>query len=239
MRIGIIAALPGELKPLVRRWPKMPVARGSGIAMWQTERNGNEVVAVCAGIGGAAARRAFVAAEFAGSLDMVLSVGWAGALTDSDNLSPVTTEIIDAQTGERFSLTEGNRKLRLVTTIQVADAAEKRRLAASYGAVAVDMEAATVARLAQMRGIPMCCFKAISDGLDANLPDLNPFIDVDGKLKIASLLAHVAVRPQYWGPLVEMGRRSARASRALAKTIELFLSDPNVERWNRQGGAKA
>jgi adenosylhomocysteine nucleosidase len=222
MRIGIIAAIPGELKPLVRGWVKMPVARGSGIAMWQTERNGHEVVAVCAGMGAAAARRAFTAAEFAGSLDMVLSVGLAGGLTGSQ-IQPTMDEIIDAQTGERFRLSEGPQ--RLVTTVQVADAAEKRRLRVAYGAVAVDMEAATVARLAQMRDIPMHCFKAISDGPDTRLPDINQFIDVDGKMRMAAFLAHVALRPQYWGSLIEMGGRSFRATAVLALRIEKFLAD--------------
>jgi len=222
MRIGIIAAMPGELKPLVRGWPKMPVARGSGIAMWQTEREGNEVVAVCAGMGAAAARRAFTAAEFAGSLDMVLSVGWAGGLTDAQ-IRPAMDEIVDAQTGERLTLSAGTQ--RVVTTVQVADPKEKRRLRAAYAAVAVDMEAATVARLAQMRGIPMHCFKAISDGPDTRLPDINPFINIDGKLKMAAFLAHVALRPQYWGSLIEMGGRSAKASVVLKLAIEKFLAD--------------
>ncbi len=180
--------------------------------------------------------RAFTAAEHAGSLDMVLSVGWAGALTDSEDETLVISEIIDAQTGERFALTTGDRKLRLVTTARVADAAEKRRLRAAYGAVAVDMESATIARLAQIRGIPFACFKVISDGLNANLPDINPFIDLNGKMQLISFLSHVAVRPKYWSSLLEMGQRSAKASRRLAETVESFLADPDVERWNRQGG---
>jgi adenosylhomocysteine nucleosidase len=222
MRIGIIAALPGELKPLVRGWQKMPVARGSGIAMWQRERDGDELIAVCAGMGAAAARRAFTAAEFAGSLDMVLSVGWAGALTHAA-IEPAMAEIIDAQTGERFSCGFGQQ--RLVTTAQVANEAEKRRLRDTYGAVAVDMEAAAVARLAQMRGIPVHCFKTISDSLDARLPDINPFIDVDGKLKMVAFLTHVAVRPQYWGSLLAMGSNSAKAARELARAVEEFLAN--------------
>ncbi len=236
MRIGIIAALPGELKPLVRGWEKMPVARGSGIRMWQRVQGGDEVVAVCAGMGAAAARRAFVAAEHAGTLDIAISAGWAGALTAEERLSPVMSEIIDAQTGERFLLTEGKRRLRVVTTARVANAEEKRRLAASYGAVAVDMEAAAVARLAQMRGIPMSCFKVISDGVDARLPDLNRFIDAGGKLKMVSFLGYAALRPQYWGALLEVGRRSARASRELATLVENFLQDKDLQRVSKCGG---
>jgi adenosylhomocysteine nucleosidase len=52
--------------------------------MWQRpEITGrDEVIAVCAGMGAAAARRAFAAAEFLGAMDLVLSVGWAGALRE-------------------------------------------------------------------------------------------------------------------------------------------------------------
>ncbi len=223
MRIGIIAALPAELKPLVRGWSRLPT-RGSGIYMWQTTRDGTEVIAVCGGMGEMAARRAFSAAEFAGSLDRVLSVGWAGALTEENGLSLVMSEIIDAQTGERFASGSGGRGLRVVTLATVADTAEKRRLQATYGAVVVDMEAAAVARLAQMRGIPVGCLKVVSDGVDARLPNLNFFITNSGHLKMLKFLAHVAVRPWYWRSLVEVGLRSSRGSRALAEAVEEYLA---------------
>ena len=224
MRIGIIAAMPGELKPLVRGWEKMPVARGSGIQMWQRERDGDELVAVCAGMGAVAARRAFIAAEFAGSLDAVLSVGWAGALTESAKPGDcyVVSQVIDAQTGERFEVS-ATGSCRLVTTVSVADEREKHRLAESYGAAIVDMEAAQIARLAEIRGIPVHAIKAVSDGVDARLPNLNPFIDIDGKMKMASFLAYVAIRPQYWGPLAQLGANSAKGAVALAHEIERLL----------------
>lgn len=242
MRIGILAALPGELRPLVRGWQRMPAARGSGISIWQRGRNvhggEDEVIAVCAGMGAPAARRAFVAAEFLGSLDVVLSVGWAGALTEGYEPGQCfqASEVIDAQTGERFGLTRGERKLRVVTTVRVADAAEKRRLAATYGAVLVDMEAAVVARLAQMRGIPIVCLKAVSDGVEAVLPDLNPFIDISGRMRIVPFLAHVALRPGYWRALGQLGRNSAAGAKALAGQVEAFLLDKDVDRLNRTGG---
>ncbi len=241
MRIGIIAALPGELAPLVRRWQRMPAARGSGISIWQrgrrVERGEDEVIAVCAGMGAAAARRAFAAAEFLGSLDMVLSVGWAGALVRECGPGQcfAASEVIDAQTGERFALTGESRRLRVVTAARVADESEKRRLAATYGAALVEMEAAAVARLAQMRGIPMVCFKAVSDGMDAELPDLNPFIDISGKLRMGPFLAHVALRPGYWGALGQLGRNSAAAAKALARTVEAFLVEKEMGRVNREG----
>jgi adenosylhomocysteine nucleosidase len=236
MRIGIIAALPGELKPLVRGWERMRTGV-KDISLWTTQRGIDELIAVCGGMGADAAMRSFSAAEFLGPLDMVLSAGWAGALDEAmkPGVCYVPSEIIDVQTGERFLLAESERRLRLTTTVQVADAHEKQRLRDSYGATLVDMEAATIARLAQMREIPVCCFKAVSDAPDANLPELQPFIDARGQLNLASLLAHVAVRPQFWGPLLEMGKNSSIAARAVADSVEKFLISKDIEQTIQTG----
>jgi adenosylhomocysteine nucleosidase len=224
MKIGVIAALPGELKPLVKGWNRLPAAKGSGVQMWETQVGVNDVVAVCAGMGAAAARRAFVAAEFTGAMDVVLSVGWVGALVEECRAGEVyeAFEVVDAQTGERFACSGGTQ--RLVTTVRVADAPEKQRLAASYRAAMVDMEAAAVARLAAMRGIPVRSIKAVSDGVGAELPDLNPFIDVNGQMEMMKFLGYVALRPGFWGPLAELGRNSALAAEALAVAVRGILS---------------
>ena len=63
-------------------------------------------------------------------------------------------------------------------------AREKRRLAATYDAALVDMEAAAIARLAAMRGIPFYCIKGVSDGFNDRLPDFNPFLTADGRFRL-------------------------------------------------------
>jgi len=237
MKIGIIAALPGELKPLVRGWRREFSPKY--VYLWSHASAGDQVIAACSGMGAEAALRSLAAIESSGPLDMVLSVGWAGALEQAKSPGQcyVLSEIIDSQTGERFALTTGNRKLRLVTTPHVADQAEKHRLRQTYGAVLVDMEAAAVARLARMRNLPMCCFKAVSDGIEATLPDLNPFIDHRGQLRLLAFLTHVGIRPRYWSPLLHLGRNSAKAAEALAATITKFLQTKDVEGTNRTGAA--
>jgi adenosylhomocysteine nucleosidase len=236
MRIGMIAALPGELKPLVRGWERQRTGV-KGILVWTITRDGDELIAVAGGMGTEAAARSVAAAEFLGALDMLLSVGFVGALVDEAQMGQcyIPSEIVDTQTGERFLLTEGKRRLRLVTTVLVADAPEKQRLRESYGAVLVDMEAATVARLALMRRIPICCFKAVSDAPDATLPDLNSFIDAQGQMRMLPFLAHVALRPRFWGSLLELGRNSSVAAKAIAECVNKFLVDKDVEKANRTG----
>jgi adenosylhomocysteine nucleosidase len=97
------------------------------------------------------------------------------------------------------------------------------------------MEAATVARLAQMRDIEVCCFKAVSDEPEAELPDLNSFIGENGHLRLPSFLAYVAVRPRFWGSLLRLGRNSSAAADAIAERVNRFLIEKNVQQTNRTG----
>lgn len=237
MRIAIIAALPGELKPLVKGWQRV-ATNISGIRKWILTRDADTWIAVCAGMGTGAALRAFASAVSDGPVDMLLSVGWAGSLDAKvhPGTAHVPTVVIDAQTGEQFSVTEGKRQWRLVTTALVADEAEKRRLAATYpGAVLVDMEAAAVARLAEMHSIPLLCIKGVSDAAGAALPDLNPFIDQRGQMQMARFLGHIALRPRFWPSLLHLGKNSARAADAMRDLILKFMKEKNVEELIRTG----
>ena len=237
MRIAIIAALPGELKPLVKEWRRVATDT-TGAKKWIFSRGADTWIAVCAGMGAEAALRAYATAVSDGPVDMLLSIGWAGSLHAEvhPGTVQVPTVVIDAQTGEQFNLTEGKRQWRLVTTARVADAAEKTRLAATYqGAVLVDMEAAAVARLAAMHEIPLLCIKGISDATGATLPDLNPFIDRRGQMRMARFLAYIAVRPRYWPSLLHLGKNSARAAEAMRDLILEFMKEKNVEKLIRTG----
>jgi adenosylhomocysteine nucleosidase len=158
-RTAIIAALPGELKPLVRDWPH---STRNGIHFWVQRNEEEEWMAACAGAGQAAATRAFAAIEDGGPIDLVFSVGWAGALTPEliPGIAHNVAGVIDSRTGERFHCDAGAGDRWLVTCPIVADEREKQRLATAYPAGLVDMEGAGIARLALMRGIPFYSIKA-------------------------------------------------------------------------------
>jgi len=232
MRIGILAALPGELKPLVKGWPRV-TTEVAGVRKWILSRGADTWVAVCAGMGAEAARRAYAVADSDGPLDMLISVGWAGSLHSEVTVGTahVAGGVIDAQTGERFELTAvGLQGSLLVTIARVADVIEKNMLAAAYpGAVLVDMEAATVARLAAMQRIPFLCVKGVSDSAGADLPDLNPFIDEMGQMRLAQFLGHVLLRPHYWLSLIHLGRNSAKAAEAMRDLILESIKEENVK----------
>lgn len=223
-RVAIVAAMPGELKPLVRGWPHS--SRGN-IKFWAQRTEEEEWIAACAGAGQSAAMRAFAAIEDGGPIDLVFSVGWAGGLTEA--VAPGSAHnvagVIDVATGERFNCDAHAGERWLVTSPIVADAAEKRRLAASYRADLVDMEAAALARLALMRSIPFYCIKGVSDGFEEKLPDFNRFIGLDGQFNLMDMVLFSIVRPWYWPSLLRMGENSKKASQAIRESLLNFLGE--------------
>jgi adenosylhomocysteine nucleosidase len=228
-RIAIIAALPGELRPLVRGWQH---ERHLSVDVWQSRHNNVECFAACRGMGTAAALQAFSVLEKKGKLDLVISTGYAGALRADLEAGRAyrVAGVTDIQTGERYVAADArDSDLWLVTSPRVAGAAEKRRLAAEYGAGLVDMEAAAIARLAAMRGIPFKCVKGVSDSFGENLPDFNRFISTQGQLRLSRLLFFVLPRPWCWPALIRMGENSKKASQNLAGLLLENLETPGVQ----------
>lgn len=226
LRTAIIAAAPGELRPLVRGWQRVPASKH--VHAWRR----GDLLAICAGMGADAATRAFAFALSHGSVGKVISVGWAGALRADLKAGEVfeAAQVRDTKTGERFDSSENQQcEVLLLTTPRVAGREEKSRLAASYpGAAIVDMEAATVARLAAASGIPFRAIKAVSDTLEEELPDLNPFIDRSGQFHVARFAMGAALRPRYWPGLVRFGRQAGLAANNLCASLARELGTERI-----------
>lgn len=223
-RVAIIGAMAGELKPLVRGWAH---ERRGNVELWRWKFDEGEWVAACGGAGVDAATRAFAEVEKDGASDLVVSVGWAGALTPQLETGAAYTVsgVIDARTGERFRVAIWSGERWLVTSPIVADEAEKRRLAATYRAELVDMEAAGVARMALMRGIPFYCMKGVSDGFTDKLPDFNRLIRADGQFDLTGMVLFSILRPWYWPSLARMGENSRKASQSIREAVLDFLDE--------------
>jgi len=227
-RTAIIAAMPGEFKPLVRGWPH---SARNGIHFWVQRDEEEEWIAACAGAGPAAATRAFAAIEDGGPIDLVFSIGWAGALRAeiAAGTAHNVAGVIDVRTGERFRCDAEAGDLWLVTSPKVADSAEKHRLAATYDAALVDMEAAAIARLAAMREIPFYAIKGVSDALTDRLPDFNRFLTPAGQFQLARFTLFAILRPWYWPALIRMGENSRKASQSIVESLRDFLDGQSLD----------
>lgn len=217
--LAIIAALPAELKPLVRGWDERRKN------LWTGRIAHHDAIAIAGGIGATAAKRAVERAFAETDPDVLVSFGWAGALTCAvkPGAACAISEIVDATSGERFSTASADG-FRLITLDRVAQYGEKRTLAEKHKAVLVDMEAATVARMAAARNIPFYCFKGISDGYLDRLPDFSRFISVNGELRIPAFLSYVALHPLYWPSIRRLGVNSSAAATAVASLMREHLT---------------
>jgi adenosylhomocysteine nucleosidase len=220
-RIGIIAALAGELVPLVRGWSRQP--DGAFLA----QRGDVAAIAIANGMGAVRAEQAVAIAETYGRLDALVSIGWAGGASCGVQTGTAyeVGEVIDAASGERYAASMGTGPLKLVTLDHVAGRDEKRRVAETYGASLVDMEAAAVARLAQARGVPFYCWKAVTDIATEDLPDLNAFLDSEKQLRTGQLATYALMHPRFVAPLLRMGRNSRTGADTLGQALRRWIDE--------------
>lgn len=218
-RIGIVAALSGELKPLVRGWERHP----DGV--YESQQGSITALAIAGGMGTDNAARAVQQIATHGALNALVSFGWAGATTCGvqPGMAYEVGEVIDEVSGMRYATAHEPNLVKLVTSPRILGRKEKRSRAEELRTSFVDMEAAAVAEAAKHRNIPFYCWKAITDTSTEELPDLNQFV-VDHHLQLGSLAAHVLVHPRYVAPLIRMGRNSRSGAAALAKTVQHWLT---------------
>jgi len=215
--VAIVAALEREVRPLIRNWRSR--VREHGGRSFRFFEKGN-VVLVCGGMGPEAARRATEAIIVLYRPSLVESVGFAGALQESqragDLLEP--RQVIDAGDGSRIETGVGTGIL--VSFRSVAGRDQKARLARAFGAQAVDMEAAAVARGSQAHGLRFRALKVISDETSFPMPSIEGFVGANGEFRAAGFAAHAAAHPGLWAPLIRLARNSAKASRVLCAHLE-------------------
>ena len=219
-QIAIIAALPREIAALVRGTSADASLIQDGVWRYRVEG----AVVVAAGMG---AERAAVAVEAAGDVDVLISTGLAGGCVPGVVAGSVLEAgvVVDAATGERFtSSAVGGADVTLATAATIASVREKARLAENYGAMLVDMEAATVARLALAKGVGFRAIKGVSDGYDFELSALAKFEGERGSFRTGAFALHTAVRPWTWGKAIELGRGSAKALAGLDEVLRRVIA---------------
>jgi len=218
-RIAIIAALPREIAGLVRGTTADASLIRDGVWLYRLDG----AVVVAAGMG---AERAAMAVEAAGAVDVLISTGLAGGCAPGGETGSVMEAgvVVDVGTGERFVAGEG-AGVTLATTGSIASVREKARLAESYGAALVDMEAATVARLASARGVGFRAIKGVSDGYDFDLTALAKFEGERGSFRTGAFAAYTAVRPWTWGKAMVLGRGSAKALAELEQVLREVIAE--------------
>ncbi len=104
----------------------------------------------------------------------------------------------------------------LSSTRAITTPADKQELFRRTGAVAVDMESAAVAAIANRADLPFACIRAIVDEAGMGLPALAlKVIDASGRPRIPLLLAGLLRHPGTLPALIRLGRSFSRARASL------------------------
>jgi adenosylhomocysteine nucleosidase len=222
IEIGIVAAMHMEIRSLVSSWTRETVsANGRDYTFFS---HGNAVATCC----GPTAPNAIASTNVLVEKYLprvLLSVGLAGSLVSQHHVPDIIIpeRVIDDATGRAFSTAHGAGIL--VTSSKVAGKIEKAELASRWSAIAVDMEAAAVAEIAQSRGYQFAAIKAISDDATTEMDFVGRFVEPSG-FRTGAFLAYIAPRPRLWPAVRQLRINSERASSNLSSTLATILSSP-------------
>jgi len=219
-KLAIVAAMEREVRPLIRQWD-MREAEHAGRHFRFFEHD--EVVVVCGGMGSEAARRAAEAVIALYSPAVIYSVGFAGALDAELKVGDILMprRVVNASDGSSVETEIGGGTL--VSFAAVTDPAQKKKLRESFSADAVDMEAASVARAAEARGLRFAAVKVVSDKHNFDFPSTERFIDSRGQFSEAKFAVYAAFRPWLWPRVLQLARNSNVAARALSSWLQTNL----------------
>ena len=222
VKVAMVAALEREVRALIKHWRR--VERGYEGRRFTFFEN-SDAVLVCGGMGAEAARRATEAAVALYQPGLVQSVGFAGGLDPALKVGEIflPSFVIDARDGSSVETMTGSGVL--VSAAEIAGAERKRKLAESYRAQAVDMEAASVARGAQARNVRFMAVKAISDESGFAMPPMDRFVNRDGQFRSGRFVIFAILRPWLWRRVIQLAANSAKASKSLCAELARYLND--------------
>jgi adenosylhomocysteine nucleosidase len=216
---GIVVALASEARTLTHHAkPERLTPLAEGAALWLS------------GMGLAAAQHA--AQELVNAGAKALAVfGVAGALDPSlSSGSLLCPDVVLDESGARYA-TDALWRKRLQQSVPATlqaqgsllsvlepllSVAQKARAYQRSGAMAVDMESAAVAAVAQRHSLPFISLRAIVDEATDTVPAaLNNSVDAWGRPRALGLMAALCRHPSVLGDLPRLYSRMQRATRAL------------------------
>ena len=236
MRIGMLAPMPSELRPLVKRLGLRPApapadgAGGAGRKVHEGRLGAAEVTAAMTGMGTAAAAEAARRLLDSQPVDHVVVVGIAGGIDDRLAIGDVIRPgvVIDGASGTEY------RPHPLGETPDAAGDAppygalhtsdefivDPDRVAAlrERGVIALDMETAAVAAVCQDRGCPWSVVRAISDRSSDGLADeaILGLAHPDGTANLPAVVRLILRHPSRVPQLARLGRDAKIATDAAA-----------------------
>ncbi|MDA1017680.1 MAG: hypothetical protein O3A00_24880, partial [Planctomycetota bacterium] len=228
--VGIVCALPIELKPFVARLDRVRKYKTGRFTFRGGRWDQIRVVVVESGMGFARARDATQSLIGSHSPNWILSCGFSGGLLPETKIGSIVmaNRIVDTH-GQELSvdlkMQSDAAKNMFVGGFVIADEMiktvdEKRRLAEVHSAIAVDMESLAVAQICRDTETRFMSIRAISDDLSEDLPqEITTVIANSGSSRLGAAMGAIWKRP---GSVKDMWRLRENAHVA-ADRLAAFL----------------
>jgi len=224
--IVVTFALPAESAEFLRRLTNKARAERNGIRVIRAEIDHRPIEVLHTGVGEKICRLRLGKFLQDQEFTCLISTGFAGALNDDlrigDLLLAENFSTIDL--GERWSsLSSSPIHIRNLLTVPalIGSSEERRKLALTSGAAAVDMETEFIARACAACGIPLLSLRVISDTPHNLFPaPANVLFDIERQQRqMLKLATHLLAHPTRVPHLAQFARRIAGARKILGDAL--------------------
>jgi adenosylhomocysteine nucleosidase len=241
MKVAIFCALRWECRPVLkalRQVSRHPIGR---LKTWRGASPLGEVLVVQSGVGLQRAGDAATVIAASGQFDLFISAGCAGAL--GAELQPGDLVVASDVFGEglRFDVDADFQarageicdRLRLpwqrggvlTSPTVLTTVASRREAVERSGAIAVEMEAIAIARIAAQHGIAFAEVRSVLDSADIELHESGDFMHPEtGRLRPFEVMKFVATRSGAASHLLALRRMMVAAERALESFFEGYFA---------------
>jgi uridine phosphorylase len=222
--VGVVVALAAEAQALVKRRYLMGVVEQAApgvrvLVCGMGPRAAGDAAATLAQ-GGVSALAVF---GVAGALDQALPSGallTPAEVLDEQGLRYATDAAWRARFGARLGAAAEQRPL-LTVELPLLTPQSKREAQQRWGAAAVDMESAAVARIARARKLPLLVLRAVADAVDDSIPEpLARAIDRYGRPRPMAMASALLRHPGLLPGLPRLAATMSRASGALRRAAQ-------------------
>ncbi len=248
--IGLVAAMPDEIRPFLKRLRKFDKTRLQGFPLYRFTIGGNDCSLIESGIGAGRAERA--AETLVKSLHpaLLISFGFGGAVMpglSAGDLAVAARSLLFRNNafsrGDTIELPDSSRARRIMGAICeklvcrvvhgdfiTSDIILNKKTLRDIMPVDIsnpvlDMETWAIARTAGQGEIPFLAVRAVSDEAEEELEfSLDQFTDNEMNIKITRVLRAISRKPRIIPQLLRLARNSKIAGRNLSIALEGFLA---------------
>jgi adenosylhomocysteine nucleosidase len=243
--LGVVAAMPQEIAPLLRRMKGCEKEGAAGFNLYRFQVEGVPVVLIESGMGPRHAAEATRTLISLAAPKLILNFGFAGGVLPGPGVGDLVLaeQVLFLEKGRLTQAPQPDQRLSALllkacaaapfnlnrgTFITAAAIMNKQAVAESLGSgvnrPVLEMETAAVLREAEQAGIPVVAVRGVSDAAHDELGfSIDEFCDAELRINVSRILRCIAGKPWIIPQLVKLSGNSRRAGKNLALCVELAL----------------